>query len=64
VEAEKITIHRRLNISTTTKGVQTADATFTMDGPVDEVTSEVFWAEAQQYFAEVDAFCPPPKEMK
>ena len=60
MEADKVTVHRRLKISTTTKGVQHAEATITIDGPIDEATPEFFWGEAQKYFAEVDRFCPPP----
>jgi len=53
-------IHRRVNVKTTTKGVQYAEATFTMEGEdVDEID---YRQQALAFFGWVDQCWPPPVE--
>ena len=53
-------IHRRVNVKTTTKGVQYAEATFSMDG--EDVTDEDYKAQAIAFFAWMNEQWPPPVE--
>lgn len=57
---DKPMIHRRVNVKTTTKGVQYAEATFTMEGEdVDEID---YRQQALAFFGWVDQCWPPPVE--
>jgi hypothetical protein len=56
--AEKPVTHRRIKIETSVKGVQHAEGTFAIDGS--DVTDDEYFAEAQAFFARIDALWPPP----
>ena len=53
-------IRRRVNVSTTTKGIQHAEATFEITG--DNVDPETFRFLSMEFFDWVDKVWPPPVE--
>lgn len=62
---EMPTVHRRVNVSYSVKGVATTDATFSIDGPTlpEGKDGRDFAAESTEFFNWVNKTWPPPVEV-